>query len=618
MKKTVLFITAVFILATSAIANPVSTTLASRVAANFWAAHRPAGMPASVTPKPLAFADLDQLHIFDMEGKGFVIVAADDRVQPILAYSFDNTFPTSLNRDIAYWLQGYNDQIATAAKNDYAQRESVLQQWEKLMSTDLTYGKSANTKSDSTTDLTAVPAMLKTRWNQSDPYNKFCPYDSLRHDRTVVGCVATAMAQIMKYWNYPTYGAGSRSYHPRSMWHPGESSPLLTADFENTTYLWPLMPNFLQSFSNSAEVDAVATLSYHCGVAVEMMYGVSADGGSGAYSSCGSWANACATSAFRDHFKYDTNLYYAERRYYNEADWCAIIDENLAQGQPMYYDGSDSTGGHAFVLDGSDTEGRYHFNWGWAGFGDGFYTINNLAPDGYGIGGNATYTFNNDQGAIFGLRPGMVETFDTVDYYDSVCSETQFTYFRDYRFLACDMDTLVPHLDTMFHYHLKIINKKRIFLYPNLDNVMPTSKHFCPATGYTFPECPFEHDSALFFLGWCRDANGDDTIYAPGQTVYPNQNISYFALWLQDVGIDEADGDNLQVSPTVTESDINLSLTGEYDATVTIVDSYGRVVIQKDIVAREAKISLSRLPAGVYNVIVTAQGSYYKTRIIKL
>ena len=613
MKKTVLFITAVLILATSAFAEPVSTAFASRVAANFWAAHRPAGVPANITPKSLEFSNLNQLHIFDMEGKGFVIVAADDRVQPILAYSFSNPFPNSLNPNIAYWLQGYNDQIEEAVSNDYRQRESTLQEWGSLILKDVV------SKSDdaTTTDLTAVPVMLTTQWDQSDPYNILCPYDSVYHGRTVVGCVATAMAQVMKYWNYPTYGEDTHSYQPYSLRHNG-SAPTLFADFAHTTYLWDLMPKRLESFSFSYEKEAVATISYHCGVAVDMMYGTSSVGGSGAYSECGYWASACATEAFKRYFKYDTSLYHANRYSYSESEWCALIDENLALGQPMYYSGSDSTGGHAFVLDGSDIEHRYHFNWGWSGYGDGFYAINNLAPGpNGGAGGNATYTFNQSQGAIFGIRPGQVETFDTVDYYDSICSDSRYIKFREYNLRVAEMDTLLRHLDTVFNYHLKIIDQQRMFLNSNITNVSPRVYNFCPATGYTFPECPFNKEGSTF-VGWSHSRTGDDTIYYPGQTVFPQRSTSYFALWLGGVGIDEADGDNLQVSPTVTESDINLSLTGEYDATVTIVDSYGRVVIQKNIVAREAKISLSRLPAGVYNVIVTTQGGNYKTRIIKL
>lgn len=616
MKKTVLFITAVLILATSAFAEPVSTAFASRVAANFWAAHRPAGVPANITPKSLEFSNLNQLHIFDMEGKGFVIVAADDRVQPILAYSFSNPFPNSLNPNIAYWLQGYNDQIEEAVSNDYRQRESTLQEWGSLILKDVV------SKSDdaTTTDLTAVPVMLTTQWDQSDPYNILCPYDSVYHGRTVVGCVATAMAQVMKYWNYPTYGEDTHSYQPYSLRHNG-SAPTLFADFAHTTYLWDLMPKRLESFSFSYEKEAVATISYHCGVAVDMMYGTSSVGGSGAYSECGYWTSACATEAFKRYFKYDTSLYHANRYSYSESEWCALIDENLALGQPMYYSGSDSTGGHAFVLDGSDIEHRYHFNWGWSGYGDGFYAINNLAPGpNGGAGGNATYTFNRSQGAIFGIRPGQVETFDTVDYYDSICNDSRYIRFHGYTLEVAEMDTLLHHLDTVFNYHLKDINQRRIFLNPNIPNTTPKSFNYCPATGYTFPECPFENPGSLF-AGWCHSSTGDDVIYQPGQHVDLNSNRTYYALWLNGVGIDNAEQERLiNLWPNPTSDLLNITLPPHTTALV-IYDVLGRSMLQNDYsshTSETVEIDLQNLPAGTYTVQIRTLEGIYNRRIIKL
>lgn len=613
MKKTVLFIAAVFTLATSAFAHPVTATMASHVAATFWAGHRPANLKATVTPKALSFPELDQLHIFDMEGMGFVIVPADDRVMPVLAYSFEDPFPSSLNPEIAYWLHGYNDQIAEAVKSDYPQRESLLQEWGQLfLSGVLTddYGLDSNR----TTDITDIPAMLETRWDQGDPFNTYCPYDSIYGGRTVVGCVATAMAQIMKYWNYPSFGQDTHSYIPRT----NSNLPRQSVDFGRTTYLWQFMPKRLSSATSvDYQVDAVATLSYHCGVAVDMMYGTSAVGGSGAYSDCGYWATACATDGFVRYFKYDSTLYFANRSRFTDSAWTATINHNLALGQPMYYDGSDSTGGHAFVLDGSDTEGRYHFNWGWGGFGNGFYTIDNLAPGAGGAGGNATYTFNSGQGAIFGIRPGMVEVFDTVDYYDSICTNSQYRYFREYKLRAVAMDTLLRHLDTIFNYHLRIIGQKQVFLNSNTPNDEPDVVRYCPATGFTFPECTFDNNGAMF-IGWCSKANGDDTIYSPGHTVFINTNKAYFALWLGGVGIEEREDEALQARPTVTTDEVHFSLTGEYDVTITVIDTYGRVVKQQTVAGREARISLAGFPAGAYNIVITAPKTVYKTRIIKL
>ena len=409
MKKNILLIATLITLAANAQTHHVDADKAQRVASNFWLWHNTTPTRSDAWDiKTITFEGFDQLHIFDFNGTGFVIVPADDRVRQVLAYSFENPFPAELNPELRYWLRNYNNQIAAIAKSD----APCHKEWERPL---------VDPEPDSTVDLTGVPALLTTKWNQSSPFNKFCPYDSSAHARAVVGCVATAMAQVMKYWNYPAYGEGNHTYVPHA-WHGGYQYDTLSVDFENSTYLWEYMPDDLSRTAFSYQRDAVATISYHCGVAVEMMYGTSSQGGSAAYSNCGPWANACATDAFRTYFKYDTSLYYGKRdSINNDSIWCALIDEQLALRQPMYYDGQDDEGGHAFVLDGSDTAGRYHFNMGWGGAADGFYTIDNLATDTGGIGSNATLTFNQDQGAIFDIKPAYEETFDTVDYYDTIC-----------------------------------------------------------------------------------------------------------------------------------------------------------------------------------------------------
>ena len=629
MRKKVLLLAAIFTLAANAIAGPVTQDMARIAAARFWAQHHPADVKAYASPKVLTFGELDQLYILDMEGLGFVILPADDRVMPILAYSFENPFPTELNRDLAYWLGGYNAQIAEVAKSDMPMSKEILHQWNQLL---LNYGNGTKDGDEydgdsippDPSELIRIPAMLTTFWDQGNPYNEYCPYDSVRHDRTVVGCVATAMAQIMKYWNYPSFGQGSNTYQPPSMWYNTPYLPVQSVDFANTTYLWQLMSNRLENFSPARNKDAVATLSYHCGVAVNMMYGVSADGGSGAYSSCGSWTSACATDAFVRYFKYDSSLYHADRWSYTEESWRAIIDEQLELGQPIYYSGSDSTGGHAFVLDGADIINRYHFNWGWSGYGNGYYTVNNLAPtaNGGGAGGNATMTFNRSQGAIFGIKPGIVEVFDTVDYYDSICDDSQYIQFREYTLAVAEMDTLLRHIDTIFNYHLRIISKKRIFLNSNMPNVNPKSYTYCPATGYTFPECTFVNEG-YNFVGWCRSATGDDTIYQPGQHINLNKNESFFALWLDKsgfVGITEVEEEAIKLWPNPATEELSVSLP-YHTATLTVLDALGRTMLREDypnLMGGTAKINLSSLPSGHYTLQIRTSHGTYNQQIIKL
>lgn len=619
MKKTFICFALLFTIAFCGNAKPISGDDALKAAVHFWNANHPA------TVKPVSNGDLvpvafdspalPMLHLFrHLNNKGFVIVSADDRVRPVLAYSFDNPLADeNINDELAYWLQGINDQIALAAKLDLASNAKAVAEWNTLLN---------GSKSEDPGDITSSEFMLTTKWNQSTPFNQYCPYDSLHHERTVVGCVATAMAQIMKYWNYPSCGEGSRSYVPQS-WHSSYNFGTLSADFEHTTYLWQFMPDILDFVSLSHERDAVATLSYHCGVAVEMMYGSS----SGAYSSCGPWATACATNAFWEHFKYDTSLFFASRDQYSDSAWCALIDVELAAHRPIYYDGSDSTGGHAFVLDGTDHQSRYHFNWGWGGYGDGFYTIDNLAPGSGGAGGNATYTFNNGQGAIFGIKPRGIEYFDTVDYYDTTCSINQYVDFHEYHLRAVEMDTLLRHLDTIFNYHLRLTDTKRIALNSNGAGQDPQIKQFCPATGYTFPECPFYKDSSIF-IGWCRSKTGDDTIYQPGEHVNLRTNRTYFALWLDttstadttgNLGINSLDDAGMKLWPNPTTGEFHISLPDGTES-LFVTDVLGRVVFRNsrpNAMGRTAKISLESLPKGIYTVQVKTAERIYKQRIIK-
>lgn len=610
MKKTLLIaaIISVFHFQFSIVnAQKVEEWHARSVASYFWNSYRPADVKPAAAVTSHSFNGLEHLYVFDINGEGFVIVAGDQRVKPILAYSFSNTISEELNPEVAYWLRGYEVQIAEVAESDARQPESLLQQWGAPVV--------APAPDEPLATLQDIPALMHTRWNQSNPYNELCPYDSTRHGRTVVGCVATAMAQIMRYWSYPAYGQGSHTYSYRDF-------DDIHADFGNTSYLWHIMPSVCNEFSQESQITATALISFHCGVAVEMMYGTSAEGGSGAYSNCGWWTTHCATSAFSEYFKYDPSIYSAARENYTDSAWTALLDSELELHHPIYYSGHDSTGGHAFVFDGSDLQGRYHVNWGWGGSYDGFYTVDNLAPGGGGAGGNATYTFNQGQAAIVGIQPGSVETFDTVDYFDTVCENTQYAYFRDYKLLVYNVqgrDTMLHHFDTVFNYHLAVIPKKKLYLNPNNGEVS-TMRSYCPATGYTFPQCSFHKDNCIF-TGWCRSKNGDDIIYQPGETAYFNNVPTFYALWVDTsavVGIDATTSDGLSVWPTMTSQHVNISVDDADAFTITVIDSWGRVMMQKESVGREAKISLERLPAGTYTLQILTRGTLYKSRIIKL
>ncbi len=607
MKKTFLSLVATAF-GLSLMAAPVSPADAIKVGVNFWNTYRPQDVKPVSTLTLNTLAGYSHLYILEnTDADGFVILAADDCVQPVLAYAFDAPFPELLHPSLAYWLRGYEAQIAEAVETHYVPTAVVTNEWSTFL---------RGMKSPTPLTYTSVPALMHTRWNQSDPYNKLCPYDTVHGGRAVVGCVATAIAQIMKYWNYPTFGQGSHSYEHYSMWHYGFSLGTISADFANTTYHWNLMPNSLNMSSFTINQDAVALISFHCGVAVDMMYGLSSEGGSGAYSHK-------LLTALPQYFKYDESLSAAYRYYYTDSAWSALLDEELAVGQPIYYTGSDSTGGHAFVLDGSDLDGRYHFNWGWGGYGDGFYALNNLAPGSGGAGGNATYSFNQNQDIIRGIRPGQEEQFVRVDYADSICNDSRTVIFRDYTLSVSEVagiDTHLYHLDTIFNYHLDIIQQKCIIMEPNGADGERLLINYCPATGVILPDSPFQKENCRF-IGWCRRANGQHDTVQPGTHVMLNTNRRYYALW-QDTTVsinDVHDDATLTLWPNPTTGEINISVP-VHTGTILVIDALGRTVQREDypnIMGGTAKISLSALPNGAYNVQVKTDRGVYNQRVIK-
>lgn len=582
-------------------AQSVNEEAAQLVAKDFWDNHRPDNVKPATMLTLLPFSELEHLHIFDVDGQGFVIVAGDQRVSPILAYSFDSPATKDLNPETAYWLRGYEAQISELPE---------LSESSELPGASKSSGPSKST---------AVSPLMTTRWDQSPYYNHFCPYDSVSGARTVVGCVATAMAQIMRYWSYPAYGQGSHSYNYR---HYG----VLSADFENTSYLWHIMPNTCNEFSQESEVNATAILSYHCGVGVEMEYGTTAEGGSGAYSECNPWVTHCAVSTFVDYFKYDPDISFASRDGMADSAWLEILDNELSHRRPVYYHGRDESGGHAFVLDGSDLDGRYHINWGWGGSYDGFYYVDTLSPHRGGTGGNSTYTFNLGQGIIYNIKPAMEEVFDTVDYLDSVCENTQYVYFRNYKLLVFnvrDRDTLLHNFDTVFRYHLKVIQKKKVYLNPNNGGVSEM-RNYCPASGYTLPECTFSKPNCIF-TGWCRNRDGNDVIHQPGETLFFNNSPTFFAIWNDTtaVGIDNISDSKTQVSisPNPTTGEITISTQASLPAIgITVYDALGRLVLRDDslnTIGGKAKISLQQLPNGIYTIMVKTVTGIHKQQVIK-
>lgn len=290
----------------------------------------------------------------------FVIVSGDDRCKPILGYSTTNGLSdTNLPINFVYWMKGYAEQIEQIRK-DTTSQIAKAPEWR-------TNGISVTTRSTS-----AVAPLITTQWDQKPYYNDLCPIDN-SGQRSITGCVATAMAQIMKYWSYPNQGVGNHYYNDYKY---GTQS----AFFGSTIYNWGAMPNTLDASSSSTSKSAVATLMYHCGVSVDMKYGVNSSAAWVLESNGLSNGMSSAEYALKTYFGYLNTLSGIKYDNYSNTSWVNILMNELDNKRPILYTGQSyktNVGSHAFVCDGYDTDGYFHFNWGWGGFNnDGYFSIN--------------------------------------------------------------------------------------------------------------------------------------------------------------------------------------------------------------------------------------------------
>lgn len=325
-----------------------------------------------------AFTPFAEFYTFTFNGgRGFVLVSADDNTDPILGYSLNNPFdPAALPDHVRAWLHGYELEIQHN-RNHAKSCTEAQRQWKRLLSGEVPPAVKAT-----------VGPFLTTTWNQSPYYNALCPYDSANHGRAVCGCTATATAQIMKFFNHPATGYGNCTYTHRRL---GE----LSADY-NVDYQWDSMPTALNANSSDAQINAVATLIYHIGVAVSMDY--SANGSGGKTASYGYGGEPSSENAFKYNFKYSPYVWTAFCIDYTTDEWKALMKNELNNGRPILYAGYDEKqAGHAFVIDGYNTYGLYHLNWGWGGNADGDFRITNLNPN--------DYNFNLFATATIGIEP---------------------------------------------------------------------------------------------------------------------------------------------------------------------------------------------------------------------
>ena len=340
-------------------AHPVDMETAKELGGKFMLAnHRSTTSTLTLAHTEKTEEGLDVCYVFNCQPKGFVIVAADDRMKPILGYSTESSFDlVAAEEGPRVFFDAYHSDLQTAIDSHWEQSTEIAEQWRQLSENGTLPHRGSR----------AIGPFCTSTWHQTQLYNDQCPEDSDGNNGHVkAGCVANAMAQIMRYWEWPKSGLGSHSYYCLGY-------GTLSANFAEVDYRYEFMPDFLDYTSSQYEVDAVALLEYHAGVSVNMSYGASA---SAALSSN-------AADAFVEYFRYSDQTTLKLRTLYSDARWQELMANEIDNGRPMYYSAysfsKDGTrGAHAFVCDGYDEYDFFHFNWGWQGFDNGYYSVNGM------------------------------------------------------------------------------------------------------------------------------------------------------------------------------------------------------------------------------------------------
>ncbi len=310
---------------------------------------------------PITSSGVTTMYIINFDPEGWILIAADDKIDPILGFNFKGAFNLDYNSSplIDEWMNKYFENIVSAKDNLSLKRNQLWNGYYGLKST----------------NLVNVEPLINVTWDQDAPFNQFCPESSSGPGGHVyVGCVAVAMAQAMSVYKFPTLGIGTKTYTEN--------------DYGKISLQFDQVPLKWDSMSNTSGDKFNAWLLYNCAVSVGMDF---SPDGSGAYT-------FRIPNALRTYFKYHNGVKSITRSG-TVNDWIQILVGELAEGRPIIYggDAQDNEPGHAFNIDGVIDSKYFHLNWGWSGFFNGYYTITNLTPGGF--------DFTKDHDAIISIRP---------------------------------------------------------------------------------------------------------------------------------------------------------------------------------------------------------------------
>jgi len=542
-------------------------------------------------------------YVFNIgDNNGFILVSGDDSAKEILGYSMSGNFSIdSIPTNFRNWLDVYKKEINL------------------LMNSSTT--SSATTLKTETSNISATaisPLLGNIKWDQSSPYNILCPKSGLSLRSTYTGCVATAIAQIMKYYQYPVKGISSKTYLSKTI------NKQLTVDFSATNYDWSNMLDTYIGTESDAQKNAVATLMYHCGVAANMDYSTT---GSSAY-------DEAAAMGLINYFGYDPNLRTIYRDYYSADEWELILRSELNNSRPVLYGGGNKNNeGHAFVCDGYDTNNLYHFNWGWNGSCDGYYALTSLNPNSSGTDAGSTdggYTIAQDM--TIGIQKPSTESKPS--YQLLLNDESDMTFTTQNTSGSSTFSMSVPFYNggiTSFN------GKTAIGLYKD-SNLIATlgatgstilsgfndGSYYGTTFSYTNISLPANLSNGTYQLYSVYKGN-DETSWSKMRGLATR--VAFFSIQLVDgtatlkdgsaTGIDNIINNQLRIYPGITK-DLIYVQSDDIVKTISIVDLSGKqILLIKPETNGEISISVSNLIAGTYILRCEISSGFKAFKFIK-
>ncbi|MCF8218985.1 MAG: C10 family peptidase [Bacteroidales bacterium] len=509
--------------------------------------------PGSLESQAVMLDGEEVARLVNINDSGFVLMATDKRQKPVIGYSFRNDLDTEqMPPALKSWLKG-NSQVSLQNRSEHPE-------WQQFLS-----GQKKNRS------FPEVPIMLSSVWAQSWPYNAACPeHASGSHGHTLVGCVATAMGQIMNYWEYPESGEGNATH----FW--GE---YYTVHFDQANYDWTVIDDYINNYNQ----DEIAELNYHAAVSVNMNFGPNASGSS----------ISKAKDALKDHFKYLPTLRFLNRSNYAYDEWKTMMQNEMLSNRPVLYAGVDSTtqGGHAFVMDGFRDSAYFHFNWGWGGSANGYFHLNNMASG----GGN----FAMNQRAVIGIMPpdasycgdhwmtaGQYE-FDDGSGYSLYKNNSACTY-------------LIEHPDAGA---LKLQFTKwsladagdKVTLYDGADKNAPVLASF---DGSQNPSMITSSSNKVFIEFETNDSGIDQ-----------GWKLNYFPA---TTAAERNQMENLQILPNPADDVVYIK--GAVKGSLTLYSIDGHKILKKNIYNSQQSIDVSELTPGFYLLNITSETGYRKVK----